>query len=462
MRRLLLSVLLLLSGAVCLPENAAGRHCRDTEDWVYRTDPRTGRPEKFFGIGFWRVPGYSPTTVPDLDESGAKEYAKRTSWCNIVLSDPRSLKPYMHDRIQMITNFANPVFGRYLDKAASWPQTPDKDYYRNRYLQAHIDDPAFAQALDDALDSLIRAFDGCQRIYAPIDEIALGGLTRWFLPAELGDKIYERIRRKEVDPIVLVDLLGHGRGSTFFFEKNYRKTHKQLPADPPYDVLEERARLQKQFPLLGFFQAHDGTPVYRFDAEGKYAYADLDTERLKAIWYENVRQVAAAYKHNGNDFSLNAFRDFFACPALAAVTTDALKAGLGKKPVWLYFDGNGYAKPASMSPQEYVRLVKCQIYTSLVHGATGVMFWNDGSKGPAVFDALQPMLQALQEDLPVVKMRTVERRIRGELHLMVKRDASGRRYVIATNTGRTEAVSLPFPIAGKQELAPLEVLVSAL
>lgn len=434
----------------------------DTEDWVYRTDAKTGEKEKFFGVVMWHVPGYKLTTTPDPDDTNEADYLRRTAYCNVVMVDPRYLKPYMSQRMQMISNFSNTVHG-YLDKIDGLPKTAtDKDYFRTQYLKANVNNPDFVQALDNAVRSLMNDYRDYERIYAPIDELALGGVARWYIPASVGDKIYERIKLKEKDPIVIVDLMGHGRGSTYFFEQNYLKDHPIMPANPPYELLSENARKQKDLPLLGFSQAHDGTGVYTYDASGKYSYTNLSEEKLKSLWFENVKQVAAAYKNNGNVFSINAFRDFNAYPILAAVTTDALKAGLGKMPVWLYFDGNGYAKPATLSPENYIRSVKCQIYTSLVHGATGIMFWNDWHKTPEVYEALQPTLKELQENLPVIKLQTVDKKIAGHLHLLVKQDANGKQYVVATNTDKSKSVNLPFAVGNKKALAPLEVFVSAL
>lgn len=131
-------------------------------------------------------------------------------------------------------------------------------------------------------------------------------------------------------------------------------------------------------------------------------------------------------------------------------------------PVWLYFDGNAYARPSSVTIPTYIRTVKCQIYTSLVHGATGILFWNDLTKPTDAFVALQPMLQELKKDLPLIELPTVDRKIAGDLHLMVKQDAAGKKYLIATNTSKTNRVGLPIRVTGKTELAPLEVFVTAL
>ena len=167
------------------------------------------------------------------------------------------------------------------------------------------------------------------------------------------------------------------------------------------------------------------------------------------------------YKNSGNLFSLNAYNDFYKYPILSGITVDAIKAGVGDKPVWLYFDGNGYSKPASMSANEYVKIVKCQIYTSIIHGATGVLFWSDTSKAPYVFDALTPMLKELNENVDIFYMNTAETSIVNDLHIMIKEN-KGEKYIIASNTSKTKSVTINIPNVNKKSLAPLEVYVSGI
>ncbi|MDD7456095.1 MAG: hypothetical protein PUK70_07625 [Bacteroidales bacterium] len=443
------------------PTNPEVNPAQDTEDWVYRRNAETGKKEKFFGIGFWGVPGYALKTEPDKDPANEEAFRKWTANSNVMILDPKCLQPYMKDKLLAISGFAWPVYA-FSGREPALPTSADRDYYRMQYLKANVDSPAFLKMLDEAVAEYEHRFKDYSHAYAPIDEIALGGLSKWYIPASAGDKINERIKSKASEAVVLVDLLGHGRGSTFFFEKNFLKSHAIMPAKVPYDLLDENARKQTKYPLLGFFKAHDGTPVYSFDAKGNYSYAKIEIETLKSLWFENVKQVAEAYKNNGDVFSINAFSDFSANPILSAVTMDALKAGLGRKPVWLYFDGNGYAKPKNLDPVDYVRLVKCQIYVSLIHGATGILFWNDLHKPSDVFVALQPMLEELQENLPVIKLQTIDKKVAGHLHLLVKQDAEGKKYVIVANTDKSRSVELPFPVSGKKTLTPLEVLVAAL
>jgi hypothetical protein len=254
--------------------------------------------------------------------------------------------------------------------------------------------------------------------------------------------------------------MGVGRGNTFLFEQRYLESHDALPPNPPYELLSKEAREYKAKPLLGFRQAYDGLPLYDFK-DDQYSYRDYDIETLKRIWYENIRLSAAGYRSSGDVFGINAFRDFYRYPILAGITVDAIKAGISEKTaVWLYFDGNGYAKAPSAAPEDYVKNVKCQIYTSIIHGATGILFWNDRSKTPAVFDALRPVIEELKDNVRLISLRTVERKVEDDLHFVIKQAGNGKRYVIATNTSKSHEAALTIPKVRSMVLRPLEVYIS--
>lgn len=428
------------------------------ECWFYREN-KSGKKEKFFGIGQWHIPGYKLSTRADPDKSNEEEFKKRTVGSNIVTIDPRYIKPYMDEKIHMVTNFSAKIHG-YLDNIQSLPKGNDKDYYRSQYLKKHAGDPEFSQMLQKGVDELIEDFSQFERAYASIDELALGGIARWFIPPSVGEKISEAVLKKESDAIMFVDLVGHGRGSSYFFEQNYLALESSMPEDPPYHFLSDQNWRNSEIPLLGFFHAYNSTPAYILDKNGNYQYNNMDFEIYKSIWYENLKRIAEGYKNCGNIFSINAFRDFYSHPILSGFTVDALRAGLGDdKPIWLYFDGNGYAKPANISPKEYVELVKCQIYTSIIHGATGIFFWNDWSKTEEVYDALLPVLEELNEDIDIFKMKTLERIVYGDLHIMIKEGDAGERYMVTTNSSKTEGAEIDIPGIRKRTIRPLRVIV---
>lgn len=364
----------------------------------------------------------------------------------------------MSEKIHVMNPFS-PMLHAYLDRFDTLPKGDDKDYYRSKLMKEEVDNPEFIHYLDSQIVSLLENKTNDRYIFSHIDEIALGGVGRWAVPPATGKQIFERLKVHDPEAIVFVDLVGHAKGSSYLFEKRYLQSNSQMPDDPPYELISEDARKSK-IPLLGFFQAYDGTPVYEFDEEGNYSYTKYEKETLKRIWFENLKIFAEDYSASGNVFSINAFRDFFALPELAGLTVDALKAGLGDEvPLWIYFDGNGYAKPANLSPSDYLVNVKCQIYTSIIHGSTGVLFWNDWSKTPEVFDHLLPIMEELKNNLAFIKLDTEERVVEGNLHMVIKGDGK-KRFVIATNSSKTEVMTMVLPDGTSLSLDPLEVYIS--
>ena len=431
--------------------------------WIMSQKTGSSEYEKFFAIGTWHVPGYTFTNSPEADEQAYRENAalfqKKSEPFNMFFVTPGTQKDYMADKIHILNPFS-PMLHAYIDKIPGLPEGDDKDYYRSRAIKEHVNSPEFEQYLDAEIKKISENLPNKKYIYSHIDEIALGGVGKWAVPPSVGAKINSRLKKQDKNALVFVDLLGHCKGSTYFFEQNYLKEHGALPDNPPYELIDPEARNCK-IPLLGFFQSHDGIPVYQF-SNGEYSYTDYDFETLKSIWYENTRLIAQGYKNNGDVFGINAFRDYFAHPVLSGITVDALKAGLGEKtPVWIYFDGNGYARPPEMTPQEYINHVKCQIYTSIIHGATGILFWNDWRKTPEVFDTLLPMLKELNDNLPIVKLETKHWKAHDNLHIMIKESKDGQKYIIASNTSTTDVLSIDIPEVNKKELQPLEVYITS-
>jgi len=183
---------------------------------------------------------------------------------------------------------------------------------------------------------------------------------------------------------------------------------------------------------------------------------------LKRLWFENIKICAAGFKNSGDVFGINAFRDFVAYPILSGITVDAIKAGINPNiPVWLYFDGNGYAKSPKVSTEDYVKNVKCQMYTSIVHGATGILFWNDRSKKPEVFDAIAPVVKEMKDNVKIFVLKTVETKADNDLHYVIKQKDSKHKYIIATNTSLTNTLPINVKGVNKKSLKPLEVYVAS-
>lgn len=409
--RVMILTLFFLSAACSgsMKQSSAELEWKYDKGWVLQKQHSGDKFKKFFAIGTWHVPGYVFTDTIESDslqyKNNALLFRERTAPFNMVFMTPGFQKDYMSDMIDILNPFS-PILLKYLDQVPDLPQGKDKDYFWSQYMKKIVDSPEFEVYLDEKVQNILTTLPNDKYIYSHIDEIALGGVSKWAVPPAMGAKINERLKHFDPKALVFVDLLGQCKGSTYLFEKMYLQTHDSLPAVPPYELVDPNAR-SCDIPLLGFCQAYNGLPVYRFN-EGKYSYVEYDLDTLKSVWYENIKLIASDYKGSGDVFGINSFRDYFAYPVLSGITVDALKAGLGPDaPIWIYFDGNGYAKPGNLTPKEYIDIVKCQIYTSVIHGATGILFWNDRSKPPVVFDALLQMLNELNSNLDIIYMETL-------------------------------------------------------
>jgi len=440
----------------------------DNDGWILRKKTGSNKYEKFFAIGLWNVPGYTfiKTNEPDNENSNAKLFLERTKNYNMTFVGEGYKKDYMKGIIQCISsvNFPN-TLKSYLDKVPSI--NSDKvasPYLRAQYIRKAIDnnDPKLKQALDSMINHLCQLNADNDYAWAPIDEISQGGSASfWNWPANVGDIVKERIKNKVKDGLIHTDLMGVGRGNSYLFEQLYLKTHASLPENPPMELLSKEARECVKNPLLGFRVAYDGSPVYDFN-KGEYGYKEYDFETLKRLWFENIKICAAGFKNSGDVFGINAFRDFVAYPILSGITVDAIKAGINPNiPVWLYFDGNGYAKSPKVSTEDYVKNVKCQMYTSIVHGATGILFWNDRSKKPEVFDAIAPVVKEMKDNVKIFVLKTVETKADNDLHYVIKQKDSKHKYIIATNTSLTNTLPINVKGVNKKSLKPLEVYVAS-
>ena len=468
---LFFSLLILLGTSCKSRDNSQSSSNKDKnglvdEAWFLRKT--NGETEKFFPIGAWNIPGYVAEDANSVDV-----YNKQSRNINISfhhIDQQRKDIIYMSIRPSLI------LMDFLSKKPAIKSKGIEKGYYESQYMKNIENDNELVSKLNDELSKHILQYENVERAYLPIDEVSMGlAQNHWYTPPVVGNWIYNKLIELEKqkdpnsNPIIFADLAGHGKGSAFFFEKRYLKDHSSMPETPPYEVTSESAQSYAKYalakgegyPLLAFNEGFNGVPAYEFK-DNSYSYTSYTLEELKSYHYENIKAYAEAYKGNGNAFGINAFRDFYANPVLAGLTVDAIRAGLGDPtiPIWLFFDGNGYAKPASIAAEDYVNEVRCQMYTSIIHGATGIFFWNDRRKAPEVWDALQPTLEEMKSNLDIFKLKTLEKRDNGDMHLMIKQDEKGKKYIMASNTSKTNNVSLEVENVEKDNLAPLEVYVS--
>ena len=195
-----------------------------TEGWYLKPNEK-GDDVRFFAIGGWSVPGYTPNKKDIAHRADADIFKTQGRNLNILITNYEYLKDYMSEdgRIMMTFQPFQTVL-RYANKMSNARKKGlESGYYISQFLKESVDRPDFIQTIDEDIKlSINKRFANVELAFSPIDEVALGLYNNhWFVPPAIGDKIYERIKTINPNAMVYIDLTGHGRGSSFFFEKRY-------------------------------------------------------------------------------------------------------------------------------------------------------------------------------------------------------------------------------------------------
>lgn len=247
------------------------------DGWVLRKKCKNTGYEKFFAVGLWKVRGYTFKAIEEDDltnyRKNVKLYLENNTLYNMAYMPAGNSNTRIKDKVELTSTIDIPEsLNQYLDKFSQLNRGKDKDYFRKQYIKKNINDKELNNVLDSVINRIIKANNGNDYIWAPIDEIVNGGAGGgWCWHPAVGIKINERIKLKQKHTLVYTDLLGVGRGNTYLFEYAYLHSHDSLPDKPPYEVLSEQARTYSEKPLLSFNQAYNGLPVYEFK-NGQYSY----------------------------------------------------------------------------------------------------------------------------------------------------------------------------------------------
>lgn len=406
--------------------------------WVVKSNPNNAKEEKFFAIGLWSVPGYTFNKLSEDEESrkfpnNKEQFLKKIKDFNLFYIQSEYGKQYMNHVIKMggTSEFTWFLQNEYLDNK----EGDYASYYMMRKLESEQENnsPKLQKTIKTTIDYTLKEI-GTSRdfIWAPFDEIATG-YKSWAWPTKVTDMIYQKIKERTPNKLVYIDLLGSSSliANSFLFEQDYKNKYGKLPQNPPFSILK---RQSKKRTLNDFYVNHNGEAVIQC-IDGRWQIDRMTLLSFYRNCFENLKKTAQGYKNSGDIFGINSFQYMYNNPALAGITVDAIKAGIGENaPVWLFFDSNGYAKPSGEPTTSYIHNIKCQIYTSIVHGATGVLFWSDLGKSDEVFNALLPIISELKGYEQILFLDTVKQGVKGDIHYVIKEDNENRKYIIAVNT----------------------------
>lgn len=380
--------------------------------WVVRDDFNSENKDLFFAVGLWGIPEYKYIHHDDKEsykfyDSNKCIFNKYSDKFNLIYSHSGYTYNYMNQKVIVPGSSEFPWFiRRYMDSVYNNPnKSTDYKNLNMPLLEKHVNRRLLTKDIDSTIDLVVNSLDKTgvnDYIWTSIDEVA-----SW--PPNLIESIYKRIKSRNSNTLVYIDLAGNGKG------RSYKNRKKGPIVSNHYDL--------------------------SFDEE----------------WYKNIKQIAFEYRNGGDVFGINSFSDFYTKPKLAGITVDAIKEGAGDDvPVWLWFDSASYAKPNNVRLDKYFENVKCQIFTSIIHGATGIMFWTDHSKSPKAFDSIKPIIEEVDELLPIIKSKTIDKSSKGDLHYMIK-NYNNKRIAIISNTDIEESILITYPTT--IILGPLEVFV---
>jgi hypothetical protein len=173
-----------------------------------------------------------------------------------------------------------------------------------------------------------------------------------------------------------------------------------------------------------------------------------------------VYQAAMAYSNCSDILSVNSYYEFYKYPYIAGLVVDAIKEACGKeKPVWLFFDGGAHRKPHHISQEEYINSMRCQVYCSIVHGASGVLFWSQSSTHEDYWQLVYDLASELGKNSFIYKSQVIESGQYLDIHFRFWKNDDGNEYFIGVNTNQEKSINFDHKKTKKIKLRPLEVKI---
>lgn len=474
-------------------------------NWSVRDGWVLKKGEKFFAVGIQGIPGYAFTG----GESDSSVYSEAARVFNLIYMEAGEIKPYMSCSYNpgMVTlsgtgNFywmfddsRDGGFNIFGHKVFGSAFTLDGARYVNPYKMVQLRKlegdytSRYMNVIKDYMDGEYgfgSIIPEPWRVYMMPDEADDGG-SGWVWTPETLKKYYDAINPAENGKLVFLGLEGVA-GSRYLYEnKNYCNYQFPYPYSAP-----DSLRLNLDL----FFYAWDkinrtGIRINfnkPYDPHNPDAVYEVDYSRqtplsiLRPYFYDNVRIVSEAYKDVANVIGLNSYRVFTLYPEVAGEVVDAIKEGCGpEKPVWLYFeaspDNNIYE---GISESDRSKLLKCQVYTSIVHGATGVIFWTWGNesyqdwtrRGVLTYvdtdfynKTVKPLAMELRNNKFIFDGSLVNKGVVGDVHyarFLVTRDDTNHYCIIAVNTSKTQTEKYRLDPSREVALTPYEVRIEML
>jgi hypothetical protein len=418
--------------------------------------------EKFFAIGVWGFPQYEFKLLKrDTEVSNIRVYKELEQIFNLIYIQYGREQDYMQDGL-LFTGFGHFIWK--MKKGFSGLEffLPDKNQNKKielqemQFIKDNLQKYYSRYIYENIVLDISNRFKSHNFIWFLMDEPNTG-FGDWVWYPEIVKSYDDAVKKASDSTLTYVDLFGTIRGDRYSYEHNYRKMYGKRMEE--LSVGKNQKLLQGDTLILNsYIYSADGMPVYRFNTlRNQWEYTDL--QQFTDKFYYNIFFTASIYGLCADILGVNCYYDYYHYPYAAGLTVDAIKDACGsEKPVWLFFDGAAHAKPRNISNKEYIENVRCQIYSSIIQGASGVLIWSKKEVSTQYWNLILRLCKELQQNSEIIKGIEIERGQIQNIIYSIRETKDGKRYFIAANTDTEN--SAEFKLANKDLLMnPLQVII---
>ncbi|MFC1550983.1 hypothetical protein ACFL6P_00320 [Candidatus Latescibacterota bacterium] len=423
---------------------------------------------KFFAVGIWGIPGYTflRNTADTAEPAGNDAaFTAVTAPYNTIVMQSGYRKSYMNARDPLFMSGLSTMqwmmssegySGETPLAADSLPITGSTIHF-DRMNSIRENAGAVRQYFAGmVIPHIEENFRGTNLVHFIMDEPDTGR-RGWFWSPEIMKAYHDAVHERSPDRLTYIGLGGSIGGNRYFYEKLFGNVFK-VGTDPA------RGECSPEY-MDTYNYAFDGTPQFEYISGLfiKNRWRKKPPSALTHVFYENVRQTAAAYGTACDVIGWNTYNEFRDFPEAAGETVDAIKDACGRsKPVWLFFDGAANNKPSEMSYGDYGKLVACQVYTSIIHGATGALFFAFSAPEEYMRN-ITALAENLGEHSSIFKLPETANRwdtayhseAYDHLHYSIRTEPGGKSYLIASNTSAVSPYTVNVGGFRDFELEPL-------
>lgn len=446
-------------------------------NWSYTNGWALKNGDKFFVIGAFNIPYYTRHVEPLTTNQNIEIFNSACNYYNLLFLKDRYFQNYMKDSIVLLSGFQQ------FEDWIKWQTNPQYNHIiwslTENFIDLDSDSFLSYQEMKNFRDSLYFRFNGppfidflrgpvlsdlkpkqytYNFIWYTAGEPDQGRNKGWFWYPEILHAMDSAVFESFGDTILMyTDMCGHVTASKFFWEEVYVDTIDTLPDSLPQGTRNYIPFLEGSLDdLASYIYSWDGSYCMKYpdnNGTGKWYFSPMLEDT--SIMLENVRQLVKAYDSRNRILGVNSYKEFYYYPVLAGRIVDVIREEYSDsmKPIWLCFDANNNVE-YHLAPAVLFQSVKCQVYTSIIHGASGCMFWactdyNFGFDSIYYYDFIVPFLRELDslsfiykgDDNVLLPMSNKNWKQIGDLHYAIRYvENTNDTFFIVSNTSRENPV----------------------